>query len=79
VAALLAAIAVAAIATSTTSAKAKSPTLKLRNTNLGKILVDKSGRTLYAFGHDKKNKSRCSGQCAANWPPAAAPAKPTVA
>ena len=70
---------VAAVASNTTAARAKSPTLKLRKTSLGKILVDKSGRTLYAFGHDKKDKSRCSGQCAANWPPASAPKNPTVA
>jgi predicted lipoprotein with Yx(FWY)xxD motif len=61
-----------------TAAKAKSPTLKLRNTSFGKILVDKQGRTLYAFGHDKKDKSRCSGQCAGFWPPAGSPKKPTV-
>jgi predicted lipoprotein with Yx(FWY)xxD motif len=72
------AIAVAA-ASSTTNAKAKTPTLKTAKTGLGTILVDSKGRTLYAFGHDLKNKSRCSGQCAMNWPPAKAPAKPTVA
>src|SRR3954463_10195906 len=77
--AVVAAGAVAAAASTTTAAKAKSPTLKLRKTGLGKILVDSKGRTLYAFGHDKKDKSRCSGQCAANWPPATSPAKPTVA
>jgi len=78
---LVAVVAGAAVATaaSTTAAKAKPPTLKLRSTGLGKILVDKQGRTLYAFGHDKKNKSRCSGQCAGFWPPATAPKKPTVA
>src|SRR3982750_3951650 len=69
---------VAAVASNTTAAKAKSPTLKLRKTSYGKILVDKQGRTLYAFGHDKKDKSRCSGQCASFWPPAGSPAKPTV-
>jgi predicted lipoprotein with Yx(FWY)xxD motif len=83
IAALLVAVAVgaavAASASTTTAAKAKPPTLKLRKTGLGKILVDSKSRTLYAFGHDKKNKSRCSGQCAANWPPATSPAKPTVA
>lgn len=70
--------AVAASASTTTAAKANSPTLKLRKTSLGKILVDSKGRTLYAFGHDKKDKSRCSGQCAGFWPPAKAPKKPTV-
>ena len=61
------------------AAKAKAPALKLSKTSLGTIIVDGKGRTLYAFGHDLKNKSRCSGACAQNWPPAAAPAKPTVA
>jgi predicted lipoprotein with Yx(FWY)xxD motif len=78
-AALVAAAAVAALASTSTAAKAKSPTLKLRNTSYGKIVVDKNGRTLYAFGHDKKDKSRCSGQCAGFWPPATAPKHPTVA
>src|SRR3954470_5453978 len=67
------------VASTTTAAKAKSPTLKLRKTSFGKVLVDKQGRTLYAFGHDKKNKSRCNGQCAGFWPPAGSPKKPTVA
>jgi predicted lipoprotein with Yx(FWY)xxD motif len=66
------------VGSASTAAKAKSPTLKLRNTSFGKILVDKQGRTLYAFGHDKKDKSRCSGQCAGFWPPAGSPKKPTV-
>jgi predicted lipoprotein with Yx(FWY)xxD motif len=52
--------------------------LKVRSTSLGRILVDTKGRTLYAFGHDLKNKSRCSGACASNWPPALAPKKPRV-
>jgi predicted lipoprotein with Yx(FWY)xxD motif len=77
---LVAALAGAAllVASTTTAAKPKSPTLKLRKTSLGKILVDKQGRTLYAFGHDKKDKSRCDGQCAGFWPPAGSPKKPTV-
>src|SRR3954466_13542782 len=76
---LVAVAAAAAVAATGSAAAAKSPTLKLRKTSYGKILVDKSGRTLYAFGHDKKDKSRCSGDCAKNWPPATAPKHPTVA
>lgn len=70
---------VIADAASTTSAATKAPTLGLRNTSLGKVLVDSHNRTLYEFGHDLKNKSRCSGMCATNWPPAKSPAKPTLA
>jgi predicted lipoprotein with Yx(FWY)xxD motif len=74
------AVAADASAPATTStAKAKAPALKLAKTGLGTIIVDGKGRTLYAFGHDLKNKSRCSGACAQNWPPATTPAKPTVA
>src|SRR2546423_15710878 len=79
VAALAGAAVAASASTTTTAAKAKSPTLKLRKTGFGKILVDKQGRTLYAFGHDKKDKSRCTGQCPNFWPPAGSPKKPTVA
>jgi predicted lipoprotein with Yx(FWY)xxD motif len=49
--------------------------LSVKSTDLGRILVDSKGNTLYAFGHDLKNKSRCSGPCASNWPPALTKAK----
>lgn len=38
------------------------------NTNLGKILVDSSGRTLYLFEADTGTQSTCSGACAHAWP-----------
>ena len=78
-AAALATVAVAGSFGSTSSSAAKKkPTLALRSTGLGKILVDSKGRTLYMFGADTKNKSNCADACASNWPPAAAPSKPTV-
>jgi predicted lipoprotein with Yx(FWY)xxD motif len=40
---------------------------------LGMILVDGSGRTVYEFANDANGTSACTGQCAANWPPVAAP------
>jgi predicted lipoprotein with Yx(FWY)xxD motif len=43
--------------------------VKLASSKLGKILVDRSGRTLYLFEADKNGKSTCSGGCAATWPP----------
>jgi predicted lipoprotein with Yx(FWY)xxD motif len=65
-------------ATHSAAAK-KKPTLALRTTSLGKVLVDSKGRTLYLFGADtKKNQSNCASACAGNWPPAKAPSKPTV-
>jgi predicted lipoprotein with Yx(FWY)xxD motif len=59
----------------TASAATSGRALAVHSTSLGKILVDSKGRTLYAFGHDLKNKSRCSGPCASNWPPALTKAK----
>jgi predicted lipoprotein with Yx(FWY)xxD motif len=35
---------------------------------IGKILVSAKGRTVYAFGHDLKGKSRCTGACLTYWP-----------
>jgi len=44
--------------------------------NLGRILVDSRGRTLYLFEKDKRGKSSCDGACAAAWPPLIASGKP---
>ncbi|MFT3720980.1 ATP-binding protein [Pseudorhodoferax sp.] len=40
------------------------------------VLVGPTGMTLYTFARDTagSGKSACNGQCAANWPPLAAPA-----
>jgi len=43
-------------------------TVKTATTNLGAILVDGSGRTLYLFEKDQPNQSACSGACVAAWP-----------
>jgi len=52
------------------------PTVQVRRTGLGKILVDSDGRTLYLFKKDTGSKSRCSGSCAVNWPPLLATGRP---
>jgi predicted lipoprotein with Yx(FWY)xxD motif len=50
-------------------------TINLRKTKLGKVLVTKSGRTLYMYAPDKKNKSNCYSGCASVWPPLISKAK----
>ncbi|TMR37012.1 hypothetical protein [Actinomadura geliboluensis] len=45
--------------------------------NLGPVLVDGEGRTVYLFEKDTGNKSSCAGGCAAVWPPVTTGAKPT--
>jgi predicted lipoprotein with Yx(FWY)xxD motif len=39
------------------------------NGDLGTILVDSQGRTLYLFQKDSGTKSSCFGACASAWPP----------
>src|SRR5690349_17039739 len=56
-------------AVASTAKSDKSATVAVANTDLGAVLVDSNGRTLYLFGADKGSKSACSGACAANWPP----------
>ena len=48
------------------------------SSKLGRILVDRRGRTLYLFAKDTGPKSSCSGACASNWPPYTAKSKPAV-
>ena len=39
----------------------------------GGMLVDEKGMTVYTYDKDTPGKSACTGQCAENWPPVAAP------
>jgi predicted lipoprotein with Yx(FWY)xxD motif len=48
---------------------AKTSTVALRSTAVGKVLVATNGRTLYLFTADKGKVSSCYGQCAVFWPP----------
>jgi predicted lipoprotein with Yx(FWY)xxD motif len=51
------------------SQSAPPATVAIAKTNLGNVLVDAQGRTLYMFGADMGTTSACSGACAQNWPP----------
>jgi len=44
-------------------------TVKVGRSNLGRILVDGKGHTLYLFERDERGESYCNGACAAVWPP----------
>jgi predicted lipoprotein with Yx(FWY)xxD motif len=46
-----------------------SAVVGVRDSKLGRILVDAQGRTLYLFEKDKGAKSTCFGACASAWPP----------
>jgi len=64
-------------ATAAVASTNKSPSISLRTTKVGKVLVAANGRTLYLFTADKSTKSSCYEQCAVYWPPLIA-AKPTA-
>lgn len=66
-------LAIASASSSSTSVAAKVGTA---SSNLGRILVDGRGRTLYLFARDRNGKSACSGSCAVYWPPLIASGKP---
>jgi predicted lipoprotein with Yx(FWY)xxD motif len=59
----------AATGTPPPSKSAASGRVDLATSDLGKILVDSRGRTLYLWQADTGPKSTCSGACAAAWPP----------
>ncbi|MGW4209956.1 COG4315 family predicted lipoprotein [Lentzea sp. NPDC004789] len=42
--------------------------VKVAQSDLGPILVDQSGRTLYAFTKDENKPSACDADCIAVWP-----------
>lgn len=61
------------------SASGRSATVSVaKEGNLGKVLVDAQGRTLYLFRKDVGTKSECTGACAAAWPPLRASGTPVV-
>ena len=64
---------------STAASGSGAASVGLAESNLGKILVDGQGRTLYLFEADKGPASTCSGACASAWPPLTTKGKPVAA
>lgn len=62
----------------TQPAVAAASAVSLRQTSLGKTLVDADGRTLYLFAADKPNVSTLSAAGRAVWPPFTAAVKPAA-
>jgi predicted lipoprotein with Yx(FWY)xxD motif len=68
-------LAAASVAGSSTQSSAS---VSLRKTNLGMILVNARGHTLYLFAKDRNAKSSCNGSCTRFWPPLVSRGKPTA-
>jgi predicted lipoprotein with Yx(FWY)xxD motif len=54
--------------TTTTAAAAADGSIVLASTDLGDILTDSEGRTLYLFNPDAQGDSTCYDDCADAWP-----------
>jgi predicted lipoprotein with Yx(FWY)xxD motif len=53
-------------------------TIAVGVTELGEVLVDADGRTLYVFDPDAQGPSTCDDGCAASWPPVVVDAEPSA-
>jgi predicted lipoprotein with Yx(FWY)xxD motif len=56
-------------APSSTSPASVKLEVMLADSEFGRVLVDQSGKTLYAFTKDKDKASNCDEECIAVWPP----------
>lgn len=75
--AVLALVVIVSLPVSVTYAQ-QAPSVTLsQHAELGNILVDSGGNTLYLFTRDEREASNCSGGCAESWPPLAAEGEPT--
>ena len=72
-------LAAAALAVSASGSASSGTLVKVGPSNLGRILVDAHGKTLYIWAHDKSSKSTCNGDCAEYWPPLLTRGKPVAA
>jgi predicted lipoprotein with Yx(FWY)xxD motif len=53
----------------TTEAMVEGEALLVASTDLGEIITDPEGATLYIFTPDEQGDPTCFDDCAANWPP----------
>jgi len=66
---VLLAAAAAAVVLAAAAMGGSRPTVGAHASSFGTILFDGRGFVLYAFTHDPRGKSTCSGACAKAWPP----------
>jgi predicted lipoprotein with Yx(FWY)xxD motif len=69
-------LAVLTIAAAAAFAAGGNAVVKVGPSNLGRVLVDAHGKTLYIWAHDKTQKSTCNGDCAQYWPPLVTKGRP---
>src|SRR5262249_22444781 len=70
--------AAAILVVSASGSASRSAVVKVGPSNLGRVLVDAHGKTLYMWAHDKTARSTCYGDCAESWPPLITHGKPSA-
>ena len=63
---------------SSPASSASGTVITTGTSSAGAFLTNSSGRAIYLFMADSKDKSACSGACAAAWPPVTATGQPTA-
>lgn len=53
-------------------------TVLVASSDLGDILTDADGMTIYYFANDTEGVSNCTGDCLDNWPPVVVEGEPTA-
>jgi predicted lipoprotein with Yx(FWY)xxD motif len=53
-------------------------TVLVADSDLGEILTDAEGMTIYFFANDTEGTSNCEGDCLENWPPVTVDGEPTA-
>ena len=65
-------------ATPASAAGSSATVITTANSSGGAFLTNSSGRAIYLFLADSKDKSNCSGACASTWPPVTTTGTPTA-
>ena len=59
----------AAVSAGSTAAAAQRTTLVVRDSQYGRMLFGPNRQAIYIFERDRRDESRCYGDCARAWPP----------
>ena len=54
----------------------RGATVKIVDSQFGRVIADRRGEALYLFDKEKSKRSRCYGECAVAWPPVLTKGKP---
>jgi predicted lipoprotein with Yx(FWY)xxD motif len=73
-----AAASVPAASTAESMAASGDAAVLVAESDLGQILTDADGLTIYFFANDTEGVSNCADDCLANWPPVQATGTPTA-